>query len=429
MWSYFSRWIPFYQRWVSTITTAAVLAPIIPFTYGLYLKKLPESPLADPQEGGKSIQQFVFPDWSPNWCKTSYTELDELCPLFFEKLELLGVNTRPDREADEALLRIKGKNEEKTVFLKTPFYLGYDNEGQLCFADENTGVYQAQYDGLELYVAWNGQKNRLFAHSLEEKKGGAETGKLRIFKEHLRRLKFLGKDALAEYLKRERKEALRLFDPIQQRLYVLVENDLLYFKEGRLFFAAERGQRGDCFLSKLQSVEDTFIELVVWDQKGFQKEPLRIPLEKPERLAPKVQTFLEGAKPFGYEAIWLKKGSRMAVYVGDWLIEENGDWARAQKARLEEAFEGRFNAGLLHFSSMKKEGGKWVAQFEVFDGLHIQKETVRVTLDTKLSVMAPNPPKAGAKTEKKGESKEGMRHFPPAVDPMLDDFDDELEDF
>jgi hypothetical protein len=429
MWSYFSRWIPFYQRWVSTIATAAILAPLIPFGYGLYLKKLPDSPSAHPHEGHKSDRQFVFPDWDPNWCKTSYSELNELCPPFSEKLELLGVNTRPDRDSDEALLRIRGKNEEKTVFLKTPFYLGYDSQGQLCFADENTGVYQALYDGIELSISWIGQKKQIFAHALEEKKGGGETGKLRIFKEHLRRLKFLGKDVLAEYLKRERKETLRLFDPIQQRLYVLLENDLLYFKEGRLFFAVDKGQRGDCFLSKLHCVEDTFIELVMWDQKGFQKEPLRIPLERPERLAPKVQTLLEGAKPFGYEAIWVKKATRMAMYVGDWLIEENGDWTRAQKAKLEEAIDGRFNAGLLHFSSMKKEGGKWVAQFEVFDGLHIQKETVRVTLDTKLSATAPTPPKAVAKIEKKGESKEGMRHFPPAVDPMLDDFDDELEDF
>ena len=208
-----------------------------------------------------------------------------------------------------------------------------------------------------------------------------------------------------------------------------MESDLLYLKDGRLFFRVDKGKKADCFVAKLQSVEETFIELILWDQKGFQKEILRIPLEKPERHAAKVQAFLEGAKPFGYEAIWLKKKGKMAVYVGDWLIEEEGNWVKPQKSRLDEVLDGRYNLALLHFSSMRKEGGKWVAEFEVFDGLHIQKETVRVTLDPKLSVAAPNPPKTNPRLERKSEPKEAMRHYPPAVDPMLDDFDDELEDF
>ena len=409
--------------------TASVLSPLIPFGYWLYTQKTQKKISIAPQELSISGQKFIFPDWNEKWFSTSYKDMGELYPPFYEKLEFLGLNTRPDLDADEALFRIKGKNEERVVLLGCPFYLGFDAQSHLYFCDPADAVYQVTFDGQELKVFWVGGEKELFVYQYTEKKGGSESFSLRLPKEQFKRWKYLGRDTLLEFLKKEKREAVRLFDPVQQRLYLLTLKDHLYLKEGRLFFEMPKESRGECFLSKLQNVEDTYVSFTLWDQKGFQKELIQIPIEKPIKYGARVQTFLEGAKPFGYEAIWLKNGAKMALYVGDWLIEENGNWDRPTNSKLEEAFEGRLNVALLHFFSMQKEGGKWVVHFEVFDGLHIQKETIRVTLDLKSSLGAAAPLKASSKTEKKEESKEGVRHFPPAIDPMLDDFDDDLEDF
>jgi len=122
--------------------TASVLSPLIPFGYWLYTQKTQKKISIAPQELSISGQKFIFPDWNEKWFSTSYKDMGELYPPFYEKLEFLGLNTRPDLDADEALFRIKGKNEERVVLLGCPFYLGFDAQSHLYFCDPADAVYQ-----------------------------------------------------------------------------------------------------------------------------------------------------------------------------------------------------------------------------------------------------------------------------------------------
>jgi hypothetical protein len=430
MWTFF---IPLYktaQRVSHVAGIIALLAPILPFSYWLAIKNRGNEAVEIDSNFLQLKETFRFPDLESNKLSTKYAPLEALIPDFSQELVFYGFNTRPDATQQELLLGLKHQKTGVVQRAGVPFYIGYKEKGSLDFCDRESGVYSLVYEKGNLQVGLIGREDTLVSFAIPLKKGVYDTGVLRLRKEELQRLKFLGKDSLKLFLNDlEEPKPIRFFDPVQKRMYLTTTEDLMYLKEGKLLFGSPKESFHDLPVCQIQKVEDSFIEMKVWDSTGFLTETVRLPLEKPEKYGPKIQGLLEGAKPFGFQAIWVKKPQKMALYVGDWLYEEKGFWTRPPKQILKQLMEGKYKAPLLYFSEMKKEGGKWVVQFEVFDGLHVQKETLRVTLDTKLAPLATTPSKSGPSSEKKGESKEALRHYPPAIDPMLDDFGDDFEDF
>lgn len=430
MWTFFTPLFKTTQRVSHVAGIVALLAPILPFSYWLAVKNKGTEAVEIGSNFMQLKETFSFPDLVSNKLSTRYAPIEALIPDFSQELFFYGLNTRPDSSQQELLLGLKHQKTGVVQRAGVPFYIGYKEKGCLDFCDRESGVYSLVYEKENLKVGLIGGEANLVSSPLPLKKGIYDTGVLRLQKEELQRLKFLGKDSLKLFLNEfDQAEPIRFFDPVHQRMYLTTIGDLMYLKEGKLLFSSPKESYHDLPVCQVQKVEDSFIEMKVWDTTGFLTETVRLPLEKPEKYGPKIQGFLDGAKRFGFQAIWVKKQQKMALYLGDWLYEEKGFWIRPSKQILKELMEGRYKAPLLYFSEMKKEGGKWVVQFEVFDGLHVQKETVRVTLDTKLAPLATTPSKSSPSSEKKGDAKEALRHYPPAIDPMLDDFGDDFEDF
>lgn len=432
MWFYLAPLIRRYHRWMAYATTVTILAPIVPFSYWLYQKSTSETPYSIPTCDPVIAPHPQFPELRSDWLGVKVRTLEELFPNFSQEVFYLGKNTRPDQAGAEEIWLGWGKEAKRfCVRSSLPFYCCYDSEQKLKISDLADAVYECSVKDRELKVSFISSKEVQKTFFLVEKKGVTDWDQLRIVKEEVLRWKYLGPDQIKEhFLKSSNKAQPRIFDPIHQRLYVLAQNDLFYIKDGVVKFVTKKETAKGHVLCKLQTVQDFGVQITLWDTQGIHSETVHLPLEKGEKLGAKTQALIQSSKPFGYQTIWLKRPLRMAFSVGEWLIEENGQWVRPGKERLEDAIDGRLKANLIFFSSLKKEKGKWLVEWDVFDSLHVQKESIRVTLDSKVPLTVIQ----GAKPVDKMEQKEIKKDLPPpmggAVNPMLDDFDDDdLEDF
>lgn len=432
MWFYLAPLIRRYHRWVAYATTVAILAPLLPFGYWLLHRGAPHTIYSVPTCEPILAPHPPFPQIRSDLLGVKVRTLEELFPNFSQEIFYLGKNSRPNQVGAEEIWLGWGKEAKRfCAYSSLPFYCCYDADKKLKLCDLADAVFECSIKERELKVCFVSSKEVQKTFFLVEKKGLIDGDQLRVVKEEVLRWKYLGPDQIKEhFFKNSNKIQPRIFDPVHQRLYVLAQNDLFYIKDGVVKFVTKKETAKDHVLCKLQTVQDFGVQITLWDTQGIQCETVHLPLEKGERLGAKVQTLIQSSKPFGYQTIWLKKPLRIAFCVGEWLMEENGQWVRPQKERLDDALEGRLKANLIFFSSLKKEKGKWLVEWDVFDSLHVQKETIRVTLDSKV----PSTVLSGAKPAAKMEQKEIKKDLPPpmggAVNPMLDDFDDDdLEDF
>lgn len=432
MWFYLAPLIRRYHRWITCGTTVVIFAPLIPFGYWLYQKGTPLT--LQPSvafEPAKSVHP-PFPELRSDWLSVKVRSLEELLPNFSQEVFFLGKNMRPDQIGLQKIWLAWGK-EVKPFCVRSgqPFFCCFDAQKKLKICEQDDAVFECIVKDRDLKVSLVGSLSIQKSFFLVEKKIPNDMDRLRLVKEELLKWKYLGPDQIKEHFsKSAAKIQPRIFDPIHQTLYVLAQNDLFYLKDGVLKFFTKKEAAKDLILCKLQAVLDSGVQITLWDVNGYFSETIHLPLEKGEKLGTRVQSLIQTCKPFGYQTVWLKKPLRMAFTVGQWLMEENGDWVRPTKERLEDAIEGRIKANLIFFSSLNKEQGKWLAELDVFDSLHVQKETIRVTLDSKVLQAAVQ----GSKPSAKSEQKEIKKDLPPpiggAVNPMLDDFDDDdLEDF
>ncbi|MFZ4772770.1 MAG: hypothetical protein ACOYK9_02115 [Chlamydiia bacterium] len=429
MWTSFISIFRRTQKAISLLSTVALLSPLLPF--GAWLVTQSEK---RPSKIGSFMDLPVlkvppYPKLDEGWFALEDKKMEQFIPDFEGELFCLGVNMRPDRRGEEALIAFKGDKEGTKMVAAEPLYLGLNEAGKWGFTPLERASFQAIYKGGELEVSLLGNRSLRKVVVPAKKSTIADSPSWKLTKEQVSRWKYLGVDRVKEFLgKPGTKTQVRLFDGAQQRLIVLTLYDLFFLKNGRVKFIKNNEALGEN-LCKLQSVMDHAVQITVWDSEGFSSDTLSIPIEKGEKMGGAVQKLFQGAKPFGYQAIWMKNPLKIALYVGDWLLQEGDKWLRPSKERLEEALEGRIKGALLYFSSMKKEGGKWVAEIEVFDNLHLQKETLRIPLENKgSSAMTTRPvAKEPPQIEKKETKKEKIPNLPGAIDPMFDDFDEEVD--
>ncbi len=422
MWSRFFPVFKYLQKGFPLWFTLALLSPIFPFGFWLILQNqqatLEKPDLKQIKEPINAIKSQPYPRLAEDWFFLKSKTIAQYLKDFEGQLVFLGMNSRPDRQKEEALLTFKGSSSPFRVEIGVPFYIGSLQNGQtdVCWgpvSTEDLATFVAKLQDGTLELALLNDKDTKYQLIPVRAKAQPDTQEWRGAKEQVLRYKYLGVDQVKEFFNPSKNEPpIRLFDEIHQKILVLTEKSLL--------------KLGSC-VCRINHVKEHQIEVSLWDKGGFFSETVTLPLLKGEKIGSFVQPLFQGVKLFGHNAIWLKKTMKGAFYVGDWLLEEQGIFKRPDLKQLDDAIAGKLKGALAYFQSLKKEKGKWVAEIVVFDNLHIQKETLRITLESKTVLMNPQSKISEKREVPLAPPNSSPRHstMPKPVEPLFDEFNDE----
>lgn len=380
---------------------AMLMAGVSWLWYGLYARERHEAsqelflssthpfPLESIGQGALSLR----PSQAMGWIARLYDEV-----------QVLAYNSRPDQSLKEAemVVHLKQGKERCVVPSGKMLYLKESGQGQgllpsqeeaplwvkLTLLDGASVLVEAGRRCMVQGVGESEERGQFVAH-VQGLRGAAPSQFQEGLKALMSSVAFAQDLVISKYGGREfsdwsRKVILEVQGPAGVYGVRVAQGDYLTLQEGEWTVVPFETVKERACVGQVVAASDRFVELVVWDDKGFSPSQFKIDVKKSQLSAfgadllpslVRLRTGTQVSAAFGKRRLILKQG--------DWLVKRQNGWRHLRSAdEMQLYLDRRLQGELFVFESMEKDAqGKYVLKGTLFDATRTYMQSINVPIN------------------------------------------------
>ena len=284
-----------------------------------------------------------------------------------DEIEVVGKNTRPDREIKNAsyLVRLKEAQQERKLIAGEELYLLSDHPVE--FSAKPTAIkIRATESDLEIVHEMEGGRKEVASLSAEENNNMKE----KPYFAALQEAKWWTQDLFVDQCE--------LCKPLKGKQKVDLQTGICFVSQGD--FLAWDGKRWNVAplpeckgmpLAKVQ-VSPKGIDITGWDETGYAQIGVSLSPQVPQRQASKYESVITSARVRSATQISCLIGKRrMILKKGDLILKTETGWRHVRTAADVEA-SAAARGEIFLFDGIDKDDGKTVAKGRMYDASHSQ---------------------------------------------------------